>query len=180
MTKEKTWSQLEEQISETFRKWGKMPPTITYNIAKRSVAKRSQSREERAVSISFYHHSKRILIEMVREDRAIDNLAKIATAVEEIRLAEVRGTKDLIVLLYRQMYPAPSAQQQAPPPPPPRTTPPSGPYAVLHVAQDAPLEVCEAAYRALTKKAHPDMGGDTATMQRLNAAIEQIRKEHTK
>jgi len=35
--------------------------------------------------------------------------------------------------------------------------------------------VAEAAYKALARMHHPDFGGSTATMQALNAAIEQIR-----
>ena len=45
----------------------------------------------------------------------------------------------------------------------------------LHVAPDAPLAVAEAAWRALSKSAHPDAGGSDAAMARLNAAIDTIR-----
>ncbi len=44
--------------------------------------------------------------------------------------------------------------------------------AALYVAPDAPAVVVSAAYRALAKTTHPDAGGDTATMQRLNLAYE--------
>jgi hypothetical protein len=47
--------------------------------------------------------------------------------------------------------------------------------AALHVAQGAPVEVAESAYRVLSKQAHPDLGGSTAQMQRLNNAIGVIR-----
>ena len=63
-------------------------------------------------------------------------------------MAEVREITPLIVLIYRQLYPT----EPVATPPPPRADLPRGPYAVLHVANDAPLEVCEAAYKALTKK----------------------------
>ena len=43
--------------------------------------------------------------------------------------------------------------------------------ALLHVAPDAPLEVAQAAYKAMARKHHPDIGGDTTTMQALNEAI---------
>jgi hypothetical protein len=38
----------------------------------------------------------------------------------------------------------------------------------------APREVARAAYRALALLYHPDRGGDTRTMQRINAAWEAI------
>lgn len=45
-------------------------------------------------------------------------------------------------------------------------------YRLLYVQPEAPPEVIKAAYRALmsTLRAHPDLGGDTETAARLNAA----------
>ena len=173
---DKTWAQIEAAIAETFRKWRIPAPSLTYVLNKRAAEKRFQTKDERTVTIEFEAWAegklRRARLTMAREDRAIDNLAKLAQAVEWVRMAEVREITLLVVLIYRQLYPVAPAS-----PPPPRADLPRGPYAVLHVANDAPLEVCEAAYKALTKKHHPDLGGDTATMQRLNTAIEQIRKE---
>lgn len=44
------------------------------------------------------------------------------------------------------------------------------PWAVLGVAEDAPPEVVDAAYRTLAKRAHPDAGGSHEAMTRLNQA----------
>jgi hypothetical protein len=41
----------------------------------------------------------------------------------------------------------------------------------LFVTPDAPLEVAEAAFKALAKRYHPDVGGDTALFQALNDAL---------
>lgn len=49
------------------------------------------------------------------------------------------------------------------------------PWAVLGVAPDAPAEVVDAAYRALAKKAHPDAGGSTEAMARLNVARDAMK-----
>ena len=183
---DKTWTQLQDEIEETFRKWHMDAPTITCILPKRSAAKRYQSEDERTVTIRFRTFIdrkgwKEISLTVKREERAVDNLALIAKAVEMVRLARVRGVTDLIVLLYRQTHPDPqrtvinasSVKVEFGD----RSGTPSGPYTVLHLASNAPLEVCEAAYKALVRKHHPDLGGDTATMQRLNQAIEQIRKE---
>jgi hypothetical protein len=43
--------------------------------------------------------------------------------------------------------------------------------ALLCITPGAPLQVAEAAYKALAKRHHPDVGGDTATMQALNDAL---------
>ena len=49
-------------------------------------------------------------------------------------------------------------------------------YAILGVIRNAPREVIEAAHRALARKYHPDKGGSTAAMQRINQAYEQVRR----
>ncbi len=67
------------------------------------------------------------------------------------------------------------SQQRQSPPQHPQWTLPTAPYEVLHVAHDAPLAVAEAAYRALSKAAHPDAGGTHEHMSRLNAAIKAFR-----
>ena len=49
------------------------------------------------------------------------------------------------------------------------------PYQVLHLLPSAPPELVSAAHKCLAKLTHPDVGGDTAMMQMINAAAEQIR-----
>ena len=50
-------------------------------------------------------------------------------------------------------------------------------YGLLGVRKDADDAVVRAAYRALAKKHHPDAGGDSEAMKRLNLAWEKIQKE---
>jgi len=69
----------------------------------------------------------------------------------------------------------------APPPPPPpsssRGAPPTAsPYAVLCVAEGAPVEICEFAFRALARKHHPDRGGDAEAWRRIRSALEEIKQ----
>ena len=47
---------------------------------------------------------------------------------------------------------------------------------VLHLRPTAPPELVDAAYKCLARLHHPDAGGDTITMQRINSAVEQIRE----
>ncbi len=51
---------------------------------------------------------------------------------------------------------------------------PSDPYATLHLLPSAPPEVVKAAYRALSMIHHPDKGGDTRAMQKVNEAYRQL------
>ncbi len=59
---------------------------------------------------------------------------------------------------------------------PPPTPKPQTSYHVLHLQPTAPPELVDAAYKTLSRLHHPDQGGDTETMQRLNAAVSIIRK----
>ena len=47
-------------------------------------------------------------------------------------------------------------------------------YAALHLRPGAPPELVKAAYRVLAQLNHPDHGGDTHTMQKINAAYELL------
>jgi len=48
------------------------------------------------------------------------------------------------------------------------------PYTTLHLLSSAPPEVVKAAYRALAVLNHPDKGGDTNAMQRINDAYRRL------
>lgn len=48
--------------------------------------------------------------------------------------------------------------------------------ATLHLLPDAPSWAIDALYRAAAKRCHPDAGGDTEQMQRLNLAVEVLRE----
>jgi DnaJ-domain-containing protein 1 len=145
-------------------------------LAPRSSTKQNQTPQERQVVLHYTRKGKSYQIAMGRQARAVDNLLVVWLILEALRLNEARGFAAEIAAVYRQEFPAlPAAGQSGAP----STTAPaaSDPYRVLFVRQDAPLAVCEAAYRALIKEAHPDTGGSVEKAQRLNVAIAAIRKE---
>jgi hypothetical protein len=49
-------------------------------------------------------------------------------------------------------------------------------YSTLYVLPTAPREVVLAAHRALVKLHHPDAGGDTAVMSRINDSLDTIKE----
>jgi len=53
---------------------------------------------------------------------------------------------------------------------------PREPWATLHLLPTAPMEVVEAAYRALARLHHPDRGGSTLQMQVINGAYQQLKE----
>ncbi len=52
----------------------------------------------------------------------------------------------------------------------------AAPHAVLHLMPDAPAELVPVVYKTLAKLFHPDRGGDTREMQRINEAYATICK----
>ena len=54
---------------------------------------------------------------------------------------------------------------------------PAAAYETLHLLPSAPAELVKVAYKTLARIHHPDVGGDTATMQQLNKAYEQIKEQ---
>lgn len=69
-------------------------------------------------------------------------------------------------------------RQEAPPPPPPRQSPQRSEVAryfeILHLLESAPDEVVQAARKALAAKHHPDRGGSTEQMAKINDAVDRI------
>lgn len=202
---EKTWNQWVAELDETFRKW--WPSARDQQIittwkqdatGRRRAMRTTNDLAERRVTLTFEwrdptaHELRTLRITAEKRERAVDNLAALARACEWLRMAEVREIDNIITILWRQMHPATTQnderqssqqqkhhqQQQAPPPPQqPRS---SGPYATLHITNDAPLAVAEAAYRAAARDYHAEANHGTDAlrqMQALNAAIAAIRLE---
>lgn len=176
VTTDKTWARILDDIEESMRKWsvprGWRVETI---LAPRSSTKQNQTAQERTVTLHWRRREKDYTITMSNQSRAVDNLLVIWLILETLRLNDARGYAQQIADVYRQEFPAlpaPGQSGQAAP-----TQASTSPYVVLFVREDAPLAVCDAAYRALMKAAHPDSGGDTTQAARLNAAITAIRKE---
>lgn len=194
-TNERTWNQWEAELAETFRKW--WPTAQGYEVlttwkrdaaGKRRALRTTSDLAERRVTLvfSWLHPATREVRELrivaEKRERAVENLAALARACEWLRLAEVRGIEGIVAILLRQMSGQPSAQsqqsqrnEQSQQQRPPLS---SGPYAVLHITNDAPLAVAEAAYRAALREAHPDLPtGDHERAKALNAAIAAIRRD---
>jgi hypothetical protein len=51
-------------------------------------------------------------------------------------------------------------------------------FATMHLLPTAPAEVMQVVYRVLARTVHPDAGGSTAAMTKLNQAYESAREWH--
>ncbi len=65
-------------------------------------------------------------------------------------------------------------QQPSPPRQPKRPAPKVDAYAALHLLPTASPALVKAAYKCLAMEFHPDRGGDTRAMQRINEAYRQL------
>lgn len=175
LSTKKTWDQTLDDIQESFRKAGIRVWSVTPTRPARTKVQ-YHSEQERTVSLTFTaKNGRQVTLTTSKQPRAHDNLRVLFLVVEALRLNELRGFAQEMAEAYRQSYPAlpgpgvssANARLSATP----------TPYDRLHLQPSAPIEVCEAAYRALSKLYHPDVTGSAFTQQSLNRAIEQIRKE---
>ena len=94
-----------------------------------------------------------------RYDRVQDNLAAIAATLEAMRAIERHGGAEILDRAFTG-FAALAAPEQ--------------PFQVLGVKHDASREEIERAYRRLASEHHPDRGGDSQQMSRINAARDQL------
>lgn len=100
-----------------------------------------------------------------RYTRVEQNLAAIAATLEAKRAIERHGVSTL-----DREFEGYKALGDGTTPTTSSAAPKRAPHEILGVQEDAPREVWEAAYKALARKHHPDVGGDQAVMVQLNEA----------
>ena len=90
-----------------------------------------------------------------RYDRVQDNLAAIAATLDAMRAIERHGGAAILDRAFTGFTALPAPEQ---------------PFQVLGVGANASRDEIEDAYRKLAAKHHPDRGGDSDQMARINAA----------
>ena len=93
-----------------------------------------------------------------RYDRVADNLAAIAATLEAMRAIERHGGAEILDRAFTGFVALPAPEQW---------------WQVLGVAENATGEEIDAAWRRLAARHHPDRGGDSAQMARINTARDQ-------
>ncbi len=105
-----------------------------------------------------------VTVECSSQEGYRDNLRCIFYAIEAMRMNEVRGIADTMKNAYLQLS-APAQGRDA--------------YEVLGVRPDADPEIIGAAYRALAKKLHPDVGGGADAFKEIDDAYSRIVKDRS-
>ena len=93
-----------------------------------------------------------------RYDRVADNLAAIAATLEAMRAIERHGGAEILDRAFTGFVALPAPEQW---------------WQVLGVAENATGGEIDTAYRRLAALHHPDRGGDSAQMARINTARDQ-------
>ncbi|HEX8300390.1 J domain-containing protein [Sphingomonas sp.] len=160
---------LREQVhalTPTGKNWRALNLVLSMNIRFTASGARDQNvsrRDPEDPGVAFYFDldGKPHVLACDRWDTVADNIAAIAAHIDALRGQERWGVADL-----RQAF----AGHVALPAPDPW-------WEVLEVARDASIEVINAAYRAKSKTAHPNAGGERGAWDRLSAAFEAAKQE---
>lgn len=120
----------------------------------------ANARGDTAVAIYFRRGGREIVMARDAFTSVTDNVWSLCLAIEAMRQLQRHGGEGMTGKALDGLSALP---------------PPENWWDVLGVSRTAPMEVREAAYRALAKTAHPDAGGTPAGWVRLSAAIERAR-----
>lgn len=162
LTTDKTWSATTNELAETMRKWGVRDYMVTNDLPVRSRTKQYQTLSERLVVLKYIKDGTPVQLVMDTQSRAVDNFRVLYLAVEAMRMNDQRGLTDVVRQAYAQL-PAPVDDDA---------------YAIVGARPEwANMADIEQAYHRRARQLHPDKGGTHEQMARLNAAMEQIRKE---
>jgi hypothetical protein len=114
---------------------------------------------DKGVAVYFKLKSKPMSFACDRWDRIEDNMRAIAKTIEALRGIERWGSGSMVEQAFTGFTALPAPEQ---------------PWQVLGVSSQASTEEIERAYRRLAADHHPDRGGDSHTMARINAARDQL------
>ena len=114
--------------------------------------------DDPGVAVYFMWQGKQMTFACDRWDYVRDNVRAIQKTVEALRGIERWGASDMMQRAFSAFEALPAPEQW---------------WQVLGVAERASRDDITRAYRDAAMKAHPDQGGTTAAMARLNAARDQ-------
>lgn len=142
-------------IEDVFRKWG---------IDEYRIPRNGGKGESGPATVHYWLNDQKQDLSCSRFHYYRENLRALYMILNALRLAQERG-------ILRELARA-AAALLGPGEPQKRPA-----HEILGVYPDAPVEVAEAAYKALARLRHPDHGGTEEEMKMLNDAIARFRQE---
>lgn len=156
-----TWDRTIHDLRVMFEKWD----ILEWKVERAAyVATSYKARGDRWARIDYVKDGVPVSLPMDDHDSPRLNLRVLYLTLEDMRMIERRGGGAVAQAAYVQLQAGGAAAER-------------DPYEVLGLRRDATPEVVQASYKALAKKAHPDIGGDEAQMEELNHARERIEAE---
>jgi DnaJ domain len=119
---------------------------------------------DRGVAVYFTHKKRPMCFACDRWSKVEENMWAIAKTIDALRGIERWGSGQMVEQAFTGFVALPAPEQ---------------PWQVLGVSSHATREEIETAHGRLAMKHHPDRGGDTHTMARINAARDALLKELT-
>lgn len=111
------------------------------------------------VAVYFTYKKRPMCFACDRWNEVNDNMQSIAKTIEALRGIERWGTGQMVEQAFTGFVSLPAPEQ---------------PWQVLGVSSHATRDEIEDAYRRLASQHHPDKGGDTHQMARINAARDAL------
>lgn len=144
---------------------------ISSNVPLSSDGRMRLDREpvDAGVAVYFQKDGESVTFACDTYDTVRDNLRAIGGTIEAMRAVERYGAGEITGRVFSgfKALAAPTAE--------PKIT---GPWWILlNVSETAPIEVVEAAYKAMAARCHPDRGGTADAMQRINRARDEARAQ---
>jgi DnaJ-domain-containing protein 1 len=116
--------------------------------------------DDKGVAVYFTLKGQQFCFACDRWDKVGDNIQAIRHTIAALRGIERWGTGDMVQQAFTGFIALPSQES---------------PYDILGVKADATPEEIDAAYKQKARFAHPDAGGSTDAMQRLNDARNRLK-----
>ena len=152
LTTSKSWTQISNDIQETFRKW---------NVTQYELPYKDDSVRRRTVTVTatMRGQEQQITCDRFQDGNAPErNYMAIALALDALRLADARGIADVF---------AQAAKFAALPDP-------NNPYHILSINPDSSGDEIARAYRLRVRQVHPDQGGSREEFERVRNAARKL------
>lgn len=120
--------------------------------------------QDKGVAVYFTYNKKPMCFACDRWNRIEDNMRGIAKTIDALRGIERWGSGQMVEQAFTGFLALPAPEQ---------------PWQVLGVSSQASTTEIEAAYKRLASEHHPDKGGDSYTMARINTARDALLGDGT-
>lgn len=133
--------------------------------------------DDSGVAIYFERKRKPYALACDAYRKVEENLRGLEHTIAAIRTIERHGGARMLEQALSGFTALPPSKEDASPRTPPGWSPSPGWWTILGFGCRVPLSVAEDRYRELAYDNHPDRGGSSETMLRINTAIEAARRD---